>query len=175
MGSVFLASRGQPVYQYRVHTMPAETGNTDQHGRSRSSTGQCFYRTAVAQRQVRRDLPQRLPERLTAASSSGAVLPLLQPRTPAQRLRRAFAGTGSPRVGKGVRMSALQPDSVWIRRECFRCAKSVWESREQKLAGSLLTTAFPHSFTPYPHCAGAIKELTWRPFNNYDFNRNRIL
>ena len=25
------------------------------------------------------------------------------------------------------------------------------------------------------HCAGAIKELTWRPFNNYDFNRNRIL
>jgi len=41
--------------------------------------------------------------------------------------------------------------------------------------GSLLTAAFPHSFTPYPHCAGAIKELTSSFLINYDLNRSRIL
>ena len=66
-------------------------------------------------------------------------------------------------------MKNLRPDSVWIRRECFRCAKSVGESRGQNLAGSLLTTAFPYSFTPYTHCAGALKELTEVSLNNYNF------
>ncbi|MCP4284770.1 MAG: hypothetical protein GY792_10015 [Gammaproteobacteria bacterium] len=29
---------------------------------------------------------------------------------------------------------------------------------DKSIAGSLLTTAFPHSFTPYPHSAGERKE-----------------
>jgi hypothetical protein len=66
-------------------------------------------------------------------------------------------------------VKGLPPVCVWIRRECFRYAKSVWKSRGQKLAGSLLTTAFPHSFTPYPHSAGSTKELTEGSFNNCYF------
>jgi len=66
-------------------------------------------------------------------------------------------------------MKVMQPDSVWIRRECFRCAKSVWESRGQKLASSFLSPAFPHLFTPYPYCAGSRKELTEGFFNNFNY------
>jgi hypothetical protein len=32
-----------------------------------------------------------------------------------------------------------------------------------------LTPAFPHLFTPYPHCAGSRKELTEGFFNNYNY------
>jgi hypothetical protein len=40
---------------------------------------------------------------------------------------------------------------------------------DKSIAGSLLTTDFPHLFTPYPHSAGARKELTKGFFNNYNY------
>jgi type VI protein secretion system component VasA len=43
-------------------------------------------------------------------------------------------------------------DFVWIKREYFASQKRM-EKQWTKLASSLLTTALPHLFTPYPHCA----------------------
>jgi hypothetical protein len=45
-------------------------------------------------------------------------------------------------------------DSVWIRREYF-ASKTVWKYYGQNLVNLILTTTFPHLFTPYPHYAVA--------------------
>ena len=72
------------------------------------------------------------------------------------------------------RPGATQPDCVWIRRARFRCAKNVWKGRGQKLSDSLLTAAFPHSFTPYPHYAGAAKAKTGSAINNHFLDQKNL-
>jgi hypothetical protein len=54
----------------------------------------------------------------------------------------------------------------------FAARKACGKAVDKSIASSLLTTAFPHSFTPYPHSAGKRKVLTGGFLNNYKFYKS---
>jgi len=57
---------------------------------------------------------------------------------------------------------SYRPDCVWIRHEYFAAQKRMemlW-TKSRKL---ILTTTFPHLFTPYPHSAGEVCSTLYQP------------
>jgi transposase InsO family protein len=65
-------------------------------GWPRTRPGQCFYRTPMAQFEVRAHLSRRLRQRGGPAPGVGSLLPLLQPSAPAPGARLPHAGRPVP-------------------------------------------------------------------------------
>ena len=77
-----------PVHLRRVYPAAARSGRKALDGRQGPLPRQRLRRTALAHRQIRRDLPQELPIPNRGPHQLGNLLPLLQRAAPPQRLRQ---------------------------------------------------------------------------------------
>ena len=82
---------GQSIHQRRLDENTARRRRENQHGRTRTLFRQHLHRTALAQREIRRYLPQSVRERTRIISRLGSVFSLLQPRTRTQQSCRSDA------------------------------------------------------------------------------------
>ena len=92
---------GGPVYQRGVYRETPRCWNTDQHGRTGSSTGQRDGGAVVAQCEVRGYLSVELCRWDRGLAGIESVLSLLQHRATASGIGEQNAGTGLLRVKKG--------------------------------------------------------------------------
>ena len=87
---------GFAVHLGRLSGAAEEARHLDQHGWTRPRPGQCFHRAAVAQLEVRADLPRRLRQRGRTVAGAGSLLPFLQSPASAPGARLPHAGRSVP-------------------------------------------------------------------------------
>jgi len=91
---------GSTVYKHGIHGLLNAARNSDQHGWAWPCPGQRFRGAVVAHRQVRRSLPERLPERPRGDRRSVLLLRFLQSPAPSSGL--GLSNTGSRLSGDAM-------------------------------------------------------------------------
>lgn len=91
------------IYQSGIFRQAGASGNPGQHGWARAGVRQHFYRTILAEPEIRGSLPQGLPGRNRSPAWSRGVLYLLQPRASASGAHLPYAQGGLPSEGPATR------------------------------------------------------------------------